>query len=453
MRLSSKIKFSGALIFSIFASMVLIIDSSHVSATVPYIAERVNLTPSGTQTASGNVQAAPVLSQDGRYIAFATSSSDIVASDTNSRPDIFVRDRKVGSTVRANLSSTGAEIPTGFFTPAGSSDSFKMSANGRFIVFASADASVTAGDTNGKIDIFLRDLSSNTTEMISTTPTGGQLNDDSKVGDISADGRYIVFTSAANNVVPGDVNNREDVFVRDRKQSTTTLISKTNVGVTGNKASIKPAISCDGSYIAFASDATDLVAGDTNGQQDIFLADRITGGTVTNITLGANNFSLGGGSIDISCNGETIVFESRASNLVPNDTNGGNDIFAYSMVSGIIQRVNLDSMGNQTSAGVSGLPSSAVVDFSGRYVVFQSTDSNLVVGDTNSQQDVFLRDVVEGTTQIVSKRNSATQTTQISFYPAISLNGREVVFASGDTGYVSGDTNSTEDIFVSKTGI
>lgn len=454
MRLASKLKFGGGLAFSLFVSTVLVIDSMHVSAVVPYIAERVNLTYTGSQMTTGNIQDVPTISQDGRYVAFATDSSDIVANDTNNAPDIFVRDRKLGTTVRADLTSTGAQISTG-------AGGYKMSANGRYVVFPSASSTVVPGDTNSVSDLFLRDLKSNTTEMVSLTSTGGLPNSGTSFYDISADGRYIVFTSDASNIVSGDTNAVQDIFVRDRKLGTTTLLSKSSSGALANNSSVRPTISCDGSYVAFTSTATNLVVGDTNGVQDVFLVDRVANNEISNLTINGNgnvNAPNGMGNIDISCNGERLVFASNASNLVPDDSNNATDIFAYSMIDGTFQRVNLDSSGNETvwptnpNTGVLGL-SSNTIDFSGRYVAFWANTSTLVAGDTNNTSDIFLRDLVDGTTQIISKRSIATQTTQSSFYPSISLDGREVVFASGDTGYVSGDTNANEDIFVSKTGI
>ena len=448
MRKVSRLKTKVILAMSLLISTVLIIGSTNASATVPYITERVNLTPSSTQsTTSGNVQDAPVLSQDGRYVAFATSASDIVAGDTNNSPDIFVRDRKLGATVRANLTNSGAELPTGY------GGSYKMSANGRFVLFTYRDSPLYV---NNKWQLYLRDLKNNSTERVSITATGGIPDNSISFFDISADGRYVVFTTGATNVVSGDTNNALDIFVRDRKLGTTALLSKPNSGGIADGSSSKPSISCDGSYVVFSSQATNLVTGDTNGAQDLFLVDRIANNTISNLTINGNstNGSNVSGDVDISCNGERVVFISHASNLVLGDTNNERDVFAYSMVNNSFERVNVDSSGNQTSGSTLYGLSTNSIDFSGRYVAFVAGDDSLVTGDTNGTGDVFLRDIIDGTTQIISKRDASTQTTYNgSTYYTISLDGREVAFPSADTGLVSGDTNGTSDIFVSKTGI
>jgi len=443
-------KFMSILLFAVVACAVLVLWSSQASAVIPYLTERVNLTPSGGQS-TGNVQADPTLSQDGRYAAFFTSSTDIVAGDTNGRPDVFVRNLKSGVAVRANLDSLGNQLDV-------ATGDYELSGNGRFVVFSSRGSSIVPGDTNGYYDLFLRDLKANTTQIVSLTSTNGLLNNSvrSVDFDISADGRYVVFSTAATNVVTGsDTNNSDDVFIRDVKLGTTTLLSKNSAGSFGNSTSLRPSISCDGAYVTFQSLATNLVSEDTNATGDIFLIERLSNDSISNVTIGGNGSINISGYGDISCNGETIVFSSDASNLVSGDTNDTWDIFAYGMIDKVFQRVNLDSSGNQTGDAyhvVSNIVKNNI-DFSGRYVVFSSHSPDLVLGDTNGQEDVFLRDLQDGTTQIVSKRNSTTQSTGISHRPSISLNGMDIIYVSSDGGLVTGDTGGYTDIFVSKTGI
>lgn len=442
--MKSKLKIGAMLVFTLVGSALLILESSRVSAAVPYITERVNLTNAGSQMASGNLQDPPQISQDGRYVAFSTSSTTIVSGDTNGDPDIFVRDRKLGTTVRANVSSTGAELSQGY------GSGFNMSANGRFIIFASNNNNVVPGDTNGVRDLFIRDLKNNTTERVSLTYAGGQsAGATDGEADISADGRYVVFTTAASDFVSGDTNGVYDIFVRDRKLSTTTLLSKSNSGALANAQARWPSISCDGSYVTFVSGATNLVSGDTNGFSDVFLVDRIAD-EVANITL-AGNGAVGSGYADVSCSGGKIVMRSDASNLIANDTNGVADIFTYKIFDDVYERVNVNSAGGQTSLSSPGTTMNAM-DFSGRYITF-SSDEALTMDDTNNTRDVFLKDSEDGSIQRVSKRSSTVEASGSSQLSHMSLDGREVVYASGDTGLVTGDTNSSEDIFVSKTGI
>lgn len=330
----------AGLVVSLLASAVLLLDNTHVFAIVPYINERVNVSSAGSQMTTGNLQDPAIISQDGRYVAFSTNESSLVSGDTNNNVDIFVRDRKLGTTVRANVSSTDAELSLGY------TSGYKMSANGRFVIFASNNTNVVSGDTNGATDLFIRDLKNNTTERVSLTSTGGQSTGGTGgEADISADGRYIVFLTAASDFVSGDTNGVTDVFVRDRKLGTTTLLSKSNAGILSNTQSRWPSISCDGSYVTFVSNATNLVASDTNGVRDVFLVDRIAGDSVTNITVNANG-EVGNSFADISCNGEILVFRSEASNLVSGDTNSSPDIFAFNLADSTFERVNVDSAGN-----------------------------------------------------------------------------------------------------------
>ncbi len=423
------------------------LQTSLATATMPYIFERVNLTHLGAQMSStSNIQDPPILSQDGRYVAFSTNDPNIVNGDSNNAPDVFVRDRKLGQNVRANVSDTGAQLPLG-------TEGFKMSANGRFVAFKHYVQVTSMYASNGMWQVYVRDLKNNTTETVSLSTTGDLSNSSISFFDISADGRFVTFSTDASNLVSGDTNNFSDIFIRDRKLGTTTLISKNSSGFVGNGSSVKPAISCDGSYVAFISSASDLAAGDTNGFADVFLVDRLSNDNITNITINGNNSSGGSGEVDLSCNGSTVVFQSHASNLVANDTNSKLDLFAFNMVDSLIQRVNLDSSNSQSSTSIIQDRSTNVVDFSGRYIVFASNATDLTTGDTNGKTDVFLRDIVDGTTQIVTRRNSSTQTSDASYYSSISLDGSEVIFMSHDGGLVGGDTNNNGDIFTAKTGI
>lgn len=442
--IKSKLKYLGYLVVSVFLCGILVFPGLQVSATVPYIAARVDLTSSGTSPASGSVQYESAVSQDGRYVAFDTTANDIISGDTNGQPDVFVRDRKLNTIARVDVSNTGGQLANG-------ANEFRMSANGRFVGFIYKGADIGVGSTNGKFQLYVRDLKNNTTELISTTSSGGLANDTvSSKFEISADGRYVVFSTTSTNIVPNDTNGYSDVFIRDRRLGTTTLLSKTPSGNVGNLSSLRPAISCDGAYVAFLSSASNLVSGDTNGFQDVFLVDRVNNDKISDITINANDYSGSNMEMDISCNGEKLLFTSGASNLVVGDTNNQTDIFAYNIPDGGFNRVNVDSAGNE-STGSAPWMSQNSLDFSGRYVVFYSSASNLVSGDTNNATDVFLRDTVDGTTQIISRRHDGSQTTQSSWYPAISLDGRHVVINTDDSSL--GALNSGAGAYLAETGI
>ena len=205
------------------------------------------------------------VSADGRYVVFYSLATDIVAGDTNGKDDVFVRDMETGTTTRVSVSTVGAEANDNCRYPS-------ISADGRYITFISSATNLVAGDTNGKADIFRHDRTTGTTILVSVSTGGAQGDDHSRYyySDISADGRYVVFSSQATNLVAGDGNGRVDVFVRGVTSGTTTRVNVSTGGTESDHNSGKACISADGRYVAFSSLATNLVAGDTNGRAEMF---------------------------------------------------------------------------------------------------------------------------------------------------------------------------------------
>jgi hypothetical protein len=202
-----------------------------------------------------------------------------------------------------------------------------LSVDGRYVVFESAASTLVPGDTNGSWDVFVRDRETDTTERVSVGSTGEEGNDTSYSGPISADGRYVVFLSWASNLVPEDTNGVGDVFLHDRLTGQTELLSVSSTGEQGDGESFPSAISADGRYVAFHSYATNLVPGDTNGTYDVFVHDRETGAT-ERVSIGSAGEQGNGQSLwaDMSPDARCVAFSSDASNLVPGDTNGATDI-------------------------------------------------------------------------------------------------------------------------------
>src|SRR5919202_965372 len=203
-----------------------------------------------------------------------------------------------------------------------------ISADGRFVAFTSLASNIVPGDTNNTYDIFVRDRLTNTTTRVSGDSAGNQGNNDSNSPSISADGRFVAFTSLASNIVPGDTNNTGDIFVRDTLTNTTTLVSVDSAGNQGDSQSYNPSFSADGRFVAFNSLASNLVPGD-NYSFDIFVRDRITN-TTTRVSVdsaGNHQRNSSSGSPSISADGRFVAFYSTSSNLVPGDTNNTDDIF------------------------------------------------------------------------------------------------------------------------------
>ncbi len=402
---------------------------------------RVSVNSSGVQ---GNDNSSiPSISADGRYIAFESFATDLVLGDTNATYDVFVHDVQTGMTTRVSVDSSGVQ---------GDSYSYNasISADGRYIAFGSSATNLVAGDTNGMIDIFVHDMQTGMTTRVSVDSNGVQGNNDSHFSSISADGRYIAFMSYATNLAAGDTNGMEDVFVHDVQTGMTTRVSVDSNGAQGNSSSYESSISADGRYIAFASYATNLVAGDTNGVWDVFVHDMQTGMT-TRVSVDSNGAQGDSSSNDpsISADGRYIAFFSNATNLVTDDTNGWYDIFMHDMQTGMTTRVSVDS------SGVQGNHDSAVASISadGRYIAFRSQATNLVPGDTNGVDDIFVHDVQTGITSRISVDLDGAQADSASSSPSLSSDGRYIAFESLATNLVSEDSNMAADVFVHRQDI
>jgi hypothetical protein len=317
------------------------------------------------------------------------------------------------------------------------------------VAFASYSSNLVADDTNNKIDVFLRDRLLGTTERVSVSSSEAQGDDDSNLPAISADGTVVAFLSAATNLVPDDTNGHWDAFVRNRLDGTTERVSLTSAGQQSMTYTMENvAISADGTCVAFTTSAEDLVPGDTNYVRDIYMRD-LEAGTTERVSISdgeaqGNAYSSG---MSLSTDGIYVAFESSASNLVSGDTNGWEDIFVRDRQLGTTVRVSVGT-------GVPGAQGNQrsdgpLISEDGRYVAFSSLASNLVSGDTNGNWDALVRDTQTNTTERVSVTSAEAQATGGGSGPgAISSTGQFVVLSSDATNLVSGDTNAKRDIFL-----
>ncbi|MEG4072144.1 calcium-binding protein [Microcoleus sp. Pol14C2] len=324
-----------------------------------------------------------------------------------------------------------------------------ISADGQFVAFESNATNLVPGDTNNQTDIFVRDLLTNTTTRVSVDSAGNPGNNKSGSPSISADGRFVAFLSNSTNLVPGDTNNNDDIFVRHLLTNTTTRVSVDSAGNYGNRDSYNPSISADGRFVAFLSNSTNLVPGDTNDNDDIFVRDLSTN-TTTRVSVDsagnqANRYSF---PPSISADGRFVAFSSDASNIVPGDTNNTGDIFVRDLLTNTTTRVSVDSAGNPGNSN-SFSPS---ISADGRFVAFLSDATNLVPGDTNNQTDIFVRDLLTNTTTRAFVDSAGNQGNNFSNYPSISANGQKVAFSSLAANLVPGDTNNGPDVFVADIG-
>jgi Tol biopolymer transport system component len=332
----------------------------------------------------------------------------------------------------------------------GASFSPSLSADGRFVAFESRSTNLVPGDTNNAPDVFVRDRQAGQIERVSLATDGTQASGFSLFlrgsfsPSLSADGRFVAFVSDASNLVPGDTNNVYDVFVRDRQAGATERVSVGAGGAQADGASVSPSLSADGRLVAFESHATNLVPGDTNNAHDVFVRDR-EAGPIERVPLAADGGRANGESYSpsLSADGRFVAFESYATDLVPGDTNGQRDIFVRDRQAGTTERVSLTADGAQAGGNSTSLSLSA----DGRFVAFVSGD-NLVPGDTNGVTDVFVRDRQAGATERVSVGAGGAQADEASSLPSLSADGRLVAFVSDAANLVPGDTNGQRDIFV-----
>ena len=322
----------------------------------------------------------------------------------------------------------------------GASTQASISADGRYVVFRSAATNLVTGDTNGVEDIFMRDTVAGTTVRVSLGSGTTQATGTSLTPAVSNGGRYVVFASEADNLVTGDNNAQPDIFVRDTQSNTTTLISSTSIGLgSANGASFDPAITPDGAFIAFSSEATNVIAGGLSGRQIL----RVERATPTNRVLVSQNGAQANGPCyepSMSSDGNIIAFFSNATNL-GTDANAFFDVYIRDITAGTTTRASVASTGETDNH--SGFPS---ISGDGSIVAFGSIATNLVAGDGNGVFDVFTR--TGTTTTRVSVNSAGGQANIDSDLPAISLDGTRVAFRSAATDLVPQDNVADDDIFM-----
>lgn len=355
-------------------------------------------------TAGSNVSTHAVVSADGRFVTFESLAPDLVPGDTNDYQDVFLHDRQTGET-------------TALTNGRGTSFAGALSADGRYVVFDSYASSLVPDDTNRERDVFIYDRSSGGLTRI----TDG--NDGSYAAAISADGRYVVYFSFADNLVPDDTNGYRDVFVYDQQTGQTTKLTG------GNGAALAPSISADGRWVAFYSGASNLVPDDRNSTRDVFLYDRDTG-TTTRVTNGnAASYTVPGA---LSADGRYLTYYSYASDLVDDDTNERADVFVYDRVAGSTTRLTDGDNHSQNPT----------ISADGLHVAFESYASDLVRGDDNDQGDVFVYDVADALLTRITAQGTAP-----SSRATVSGDGGVVAFSSLAGDLVPDDTNNLEDVF------
>jgi len=382
------------------------------------------------------------MSSDNRYVAFSSAASNLVDNDTNGRADIFLRDRQIGTTSRISVATGGIEANGASIEVAMSENgryvAFESSATNLAEVDLNTAPDVFVHDrqTGETVCISLNSDGNATANNGSYKPS------------MSAGGRYVAFYSNATDLVPveddpnGIIN---DVFVHDRNTGTTTRISKSHNGAIEDGHSSIPVISADGRFVVYESQASNLVDEADNGVQDIFITELATGNT-TRISKSYNDSTETGGSYEttISADGRYVAFTSGSNNIVADDTNSVNDIFVYDRQDDVMTRASVSSEGTEAN-GNNIYPT---ISADGRYVAFGSNATNLLDTEASTFSDIYMRDLQAGTTHRLSVASDGAEANSNSYKSALSADGRYVAFQSAAGNLVESDNNGNEDIFV-----
>ena len=411
----------------------------------------VSINLAGTGAGNGHSRK-PTMSADGRYVAFQSDANNLVANDTNTWTDTFVRDLQTNTTrlLSTNSTSTGSGNQ--------SSENAVISANGKTVVFKSFATNIVSFDNNNRVDVFAHDVPTGVTRIVScdvacTAPgnndsfTANVPKDKAPRALISNDGRFVVFESRATNLVSTpDLNESQDVFVRDLTTGITTLVSINSAGnASSNGGGHTPVISGNGRFVFFQTGATDLSPNDSAFPgDDLYVRDLQTNTTqlvtVTTTNTGSNVHAAIFFPV-VSEDGRYVTFQSRANTYVTDDADTGIDIFRRDLQTNttILISVNVGTPGgdNETAG--------AVMSADGRFVSFVAFGSGFAATpDTNARADVFVRDVNAGTTTALSIKLDGTSTSNNGgTYPVISADGRVVLFESSSTDMVSNQILAT----------
>lgn len=416
--------------------------SDHDTFTDVFVRDLVSNSTSVESLSTAGIQGnstsyAPFISSDGQFVVFESQATNFTVGDMHHWSDVFLRDRTTGQT---SIISVATDVVQG----SSPSEVSGISEDGRFVVFSTYARNLVEGEVEGR-QIYLRDLLLGTTKRLNVNAAGQPGNGSSAGATFSKDGRFVAFSSSADNLVAEDTNGQWDVFVRDLTSGKTTLASVDSNGVQGNGPSDAGQFSADGRYLVMQSYASNLVPGDTNNKSDVFFRDLVSG-TVNRVSVDslggeANGYSFGG---SLSDDGALVVFSSDASNLVEGDTNGAPDVFTKNLKTGVTERVSLNFEGSQANGG----SDSCLISGDGRYVVFTSKASDLVAGDDNNTIDVFRRDLISGATERVSVGSFETPAGQNYYLGSISTDGRYIAFTSDVTSLIPDDTNKVQDVFI-----
>ncbi len=394
----------------------------------------------------------PALSADGRYVAFESNADNLSSEDNNGFRDAFLRDTQTGAITLLSRRSA-AEGGTGGNEV---SEVHAISADGRYVAFTSDADNLSAADDNAHVDVFVRDTVSATTILVSrqSAADGGDGGDgQSAFASMSADGRYVAFESSASNLAADDANGERDIFVRDRQTNVTTLVSRRSAlsgNGPANDSSFDAAISADGRYVAYESSADNLSTIDDNAVFNVFVRDLQTGSVrlVSRRSAGGPGGGDGGNGNSrrpaISANGRYVAFDSEANNLSDEDNNAVINVFVRDLE---LDTTTVGSQGSGGGAAADGDSEDAVLSPDARLLAFSSEADNLSTGDNGNARDVFVRDLQTGALALASAADGGAGGDDDSGGAAFSGDGRYLAFHSGADNLSALDSDGVFDVF------
>jgi len=390
----------------------------------------------------------PAVSTDARFVAFVSEASNLVPGDTNQTYDVFVFDRRLDNVERVSVGTGGIQGNGKSLMP-------DISGDGRYVVFVSESTNWDPRDTHPGPDLYLRDRVNQTTELLSVAfappvdPLGG-----SGSPKISPDGRFVAFEHSEDNILPGDANGYSDIFLLDRTTGVTELVSIDSASLQADNYCDKPAMSADGRFVAFTSNATNWYPGNRPKPLSyvyVYVRDRATK-TLTPVNLNANG-TLGPGSadwdIDLSADGRYLAYLYRWANALDPTLTWKTEGFVRDLVTGETQPVAFSVFGNNGSAGHldNGLgPDNPTISADGRFVAFDSRYHEHVLHSGNrAGVNVFIHDRLTGLTQAASLGPDGQwpslppQTAAEAFESCVSADGSSVAFICEDPTFGSGN--------------